>query len=388
MANKKIPSGGKQRDDPIEAVKRKIFLIATPLGCLSMLVVWGLGLKHNDLSVSAVYFLPVLAILLLLLIALLWRQTIRLRTFELTMYALVMVYALGEFISIILTVILANGSFGGDFTLWLPFVYILSFLILDTNQAMQLSALFFASMLVLGLVACLDSLSKGLVFPNLDLLVQIYFASAFYITLLYLVARIKERYLSQRMVAEDMSKLAMIDSLTQVDNRRLLNQLLEEEVKRAERHHMPLSILLFDLDWFKKINDTLGHNTGDKVLQEVALLLRQNVRTSDPFGRWGGDEFLCMAINSGGDAAVELAERLREALQRHRFSTVNKVSASFGVTTYQKGDTPETLIRRADLGLYKAKAGGRNRVEVVLAGITLPLFEGEKPYSNPDDEAE
>ncbi len=113
-----------------------------------------------------------------------------------------------------------------------------------------------------------------------------------------------------------MSKLAMTDSLTQVDNRRLLNQLLQEEVTRAERHNLPLSILLFDLDRFKSINDSFGHNTGDEVLQEVAQQLRQAIRTSDPFGRWGGDEFLCLATNTDGKQAVELAERLRDALQQ------------------------------------------------------------------------
>jgi diguanylate cyclase (GGDEF)-like protein len=248
--------------------------------------------------------------------------------------------------------------------------------------------LFFCSTLVLGLAAWLHFLFIGLTFQNVSFLVEVYFASAFYIVILYLVARMKERYITQSAVADNMSKLAMIDSLTQVHNRRLLNQFLQEEVNRAERHNLPLSILLFDLDWFKKINDTLGHNTGDKVLQEVAQLLRQNIRTSDPFGRWGGDEFLCLAINSGGEQAVELAERLREAVQRHKFSAVAKVTASFGVTAFQKGDTPETLVRRADLGLYKAKASGRNRVEAVRAGITLPLFEGEKPFPMPDENME
>ena len=102
----------------------------------------------------------------------------------------------------------------------------------------------------------------------------------------------------------------------------------------------------------------------------------------------GGDEFLGLAINSDGKQAAELADRLREALERHHFSTVKKVTASFGVTAYQRGDTPETLIRRADLGLYKAKADGRNRVEVVLAGVTLPIFEGEKPSPTPNDEGD
>jgi diguanylate cyclase (GGDEF)-like protein len=301
---------------------------------------------------------------------------------------LVLAYALCEFVSIVISIILTNGSFSPNFTLWLPFVYILSFLILNTNRALLLSALFFLTTLIFGLASYMRFLLNGLAFPNISLLVQVYFASVFYITVLYLVARLKEGYISERAVADAMSKLAMTDSLTQVGNRRLLTQLLREEVSRAERHNLPLSILLFDLDWFKGINDSFGHNTGDEVLQEVAQQLRQSIRISDPFGRWGGDEFLCLATNTDGEKAVELAERLRDTLQRHHFSTVDKVTASFGVTTYRKGDSPETLIRRADLGLYKAKAGGRNRVEVVLAGVTPPLFEGEKPYPVLKDEVD
>ena len=235
-------------------------------------------------------------------------------------------------------------------------------------------------------MACLYFLVNQLAIQNIDLLVEVYSASAFYIAVLYLVARIKERYASELAVADDMSKLAMTDSVTQLNNRRLLNHYLKEEVNRAERHNQPLSILLFDLDLFKRINDTFGHNAGDEVLHEVAQLLRQIVRTSDPFGRWGGDEFLCLATNTSGEKAAELAERLREAVQQHDFGVAGKITASFGVTSYQKGDKPETLIRRADLGLYKAKACGRNRVEAVRAGITLPLFEGEKPYMVLEDE--
>jgi diguanylate cyclase len=380
MAIKKSFSGGKPQDDPIDAVKRRMFQVATPVGSLVIMVVWWMGLKQKSLTISDIYFLPVLSILLLLLVILLWRQVIPLRTYELVMYTAVLAFEFFEFVSIIIMILMGQGTFGADFSLWLSFVYILSFLILSTNRALLISTLFFFSTLILGLTAYLDLLFRGLTFPHGWFLVQVYFASAFYISVLYLVARIKEHYFSQRAVADDMVKLAMVDSLTQVDNRRLLNQILENEVNRAERHNLPLSALLFDLDLFKRINDSLGHNTGDKVLKEVAQLLRQNIRASDPFGRWGGDEFLCLAINSDGEQAVELAERLREAVQAHQFNAVNKVTASFGVTTFQKGDTPETLIRRADLGLYKAKAGGRNRVEVVLAGITLPLFEGEKPY--------
>lgn len=385
MSIKKISPGEKLILDPIAAVKRRIFLVATPVGILIMLFVWVTGLRQGDISWLNTFILPLLASFFLTLVLLLWSDVITLRTFELIVYASVMAYALCDFASVIITTILTNGTFNTSLILWLPFVYILGFLILSTNRALWLSALFFLSTLLLGATACLYFLVNGLAIQNIDLLVEVYSASAFYIAVLYLVARIKEHYASELVVADDMSKLAMTDSVTQLNNRRLLNHYLKEEVNRAERHNQPLSILLFDLDLFKKINDTHGHNAGDEVLHEVAQLLRQIVRTSDPFGRWGGDEFLCLATNTTGEKAVELAERLRDAVQQHNFGVAGKVTASFGVTSYQKGDKPETLIRRADLGLYKAKAGGRNRVEAVRAGITLPLFEGEKPYMVPED---
>ena len=380
MAINKILIGGKPQEDPIEAAKRKVFLIGTPLGVLSVLAVWGLGLRQNDISVANIFILPLLAMAFLILTVLYWWKVISLRVFELILYGLVLAYALYDFGLVIITTALLNGTFSPSFTLWLPFVYILSFLVLSTNRAMLLSALFLLATLISGLATCIRFLALGRAFPNISLLVQIYFASAFYIAVLYLISRIKELYISEHVIASDMSKLAMIDSLTQVDNRRLLTQLLKEEVTRAERHNLPLSVLLFDLDRFKEINDSFGHNTGDEVLQEVARELRQAIRTSDPFGRWGGDEFLVLATNTDAKQAVELAERLRENLEKCQFRTAGKVTASFGITTYQVGDSPETLIRRADMGLYKAKSGGRNRVEAVIAGTTLPLFEGEKPY--------
>lgn len=360
MTINKVLNGGKPQADPIEVAKRKVYLIGTPVGILSILVVWGIGLKQNDMTVSSLFILPLLAILFLVMVALLWRHSIHLRTFELTVFGLVLVYALVEFASIIIKTTLTKDPFTGNFTLWLPIVYILSFLILRIDRALLFSSLFFLATLAMGVVSCIYFLLVGSAFPNITLLVQVYFASAFYTAVLYLVARLRERYISERVIADDMSKLAMTNSLTQVDNRRLLNQLLQEEVTRAARHHLPLSVLMLDLDRFKNINDSFGHNAGDKVLQEVAQQIRQSLRTSDPFGRWGGDEFLCLATSTDGGQAVELAERLREFLQQCQFTTVGKVTASFGVTTYQKGDTPETLIRRADMGLYKAKACGRN----------------------------
>ena len=380
MAINKVLIGGKAPEDPIEAAKRKIFLIGTPVGVLSILAVWGIGLAQNKITIANIFILPLLAFVFLSLDILYWQEIIALRVYELIIYGCVVAYTLFEFGSIIITTTLLNDSFSPGFTLWMPFVYIMSFLVLGTNRALYISIFFFLATLIFGVASVIHFMAGGQVFPNISLLMQVYFASAFYIAVLYLVSRIKDIYLSDHVIAGDMSKLAMIDSLTQVDNRRLLTQLLKEEVTRAERHALPFSVILFDLDHFKHINDSLGHNSGDEVLREVAGQLRQDIRTSDPFGRWGGDEFLVLAINTDGKQAVELAERLRESLEKCTFRTAGKVTASFGITTYQVGDSPETLIRRADMGLYKAKSNGRNRVESVLGGITLPLFEGEKPY--------
>jgi diguanylate cyclase (GGDEF)-like protein len=383
MAINKILDGGKPQSDPIEAAKRKLFLVGTPVGVLSILAVWAIGLEQNTITTANIFILPVLAVVFLGLTILYWQQIIPLRVFELIVYGMVLAYGLSQFAATLMTITFIDTSSSPTFMLWLPFIYILSFLILRANRALLLSTLFLLATLILGIAACLHFLAEGLTFPNITLLVQIYFAGGFYIAVLYLVSHIKELYFSEHGLADKMSKLAMIDSLTQVDNRRLLTQLLKEEVTRAERHHLPLSVLLFDLDRFKTINDSFGHNIGDEVLQAVAGALHQAIRTSDPFGRWGGDEFLVLATNTDEQQAVELAERLREVLENCTFSAAGKVTASFGITTYQNGDSPETLIRRADMGLYKAKSGGRNRVEAVVAGVTLPLFEGEKPYPAP-----
>jgi diguanylate cyclase (GGDEF)-like protein len=388
MATQNDQTGGELNDDPIDSAKRKLYLLATPIGVLVILAVWAIGLIQKRLPFPAIVVLPALASFFLLLVLLLWQQLISQRTFELALYLLVVSYGLMEFIIILESILHRDGSFNPDFIIWLPFVYILGFLTLKARRALVISIVFYVITLALGLAGWAYFRVSGLAFPNTFLLVQVYLAGIFYIAISYLIALVMERYDSERIMADDMSRLAKTDALTQLDNRRVLAQCLKEEVKRAERYKQPLSVLLFDLDKFKRINDYFGHNTGDEVLQEVARQLRENLRTSDPFGRWGGDEFLCLATNTTRDQALELAERLREAVQRCVYEPVGQLSASFGVTAYLPGDTPETLIRRADLGLYKAKASGRNRVIVVEPGITLPIFEGERPSPPRQDEGD
>jgi len=155
---------------------------------------------------------------------------------------------------------------------------------------------------------------------------------------------------------------ATTDKLTELANRRQLEQRAETEVARAHRYNTALSLILIDLDHFKQVNDKEGHPMGDAVLVEVAKLLRRMVRTSDLPGRWGGEEFMVLVPGTNEEQALILAEKLRKAFENHQYPSSQKITASFGVSLCKEGDTLETLLRKADEALYEAKRQGRNRV--------------------------
>ncbi|MFO0762449.1 MAG: GGDEF domain-containing protein [Byssovorax sp.] len=166
---------------------------------------------------------------------------------------------------------------------------------------------------------------------------------------------------------EEIYRLMTEDGLTQVQNKRAFENALEREVSRAGRYERPLSLLVFDLDHFKKINDTLGHLAGDAVLRQVGGLLKANVRREDVLARVGGEEFALLLPEVGIDAARGVAEKLRSLIHRtpsHFEDHTIALSASFGVAALDR-DRPMTataLYQAADERLYLAKNGGRNRV--------------------------
>jgi diguanylate cyclase (GGDEF)-like protein len=154
-----------------------------------------------------------------------------------------------------------------------------------------------------------------------------------------------------------------VDALTQIPNRRALEEALGAEISRAQRFEHELAVLLLDLDHFKKANDTHGHVAGDRLLCEVARLLASGAREGDTVARWGGEEFVAVLPETSLDGAVQLAERLRVAVGRVSLGALH-VSASCGVASFHPGDTPETLLAAADAALYRAKESGRNRTEI------------------------
>lgn len=160
---------------------------------------------------------------------------------------------------------------------------------------------------------------------------------------------------------QKMSNLASIDRLTNIYNRRKFEELLTEEYNYFKRYSRPLSGIYFDIDFFKKINDTYGHDIGDEVLISVAGLVKSHIRDSDIFARWGGEEFIILLPETQSNDAFTLAEQLRTIIEMHSFNKVKRVTISMGVTQLKK-EQLKSFIKRMDLALYEAKHSGRNQV--------------------------
>ncbi|WCM40749.1 diguanylate cyclase [Thermus antranikianii] len=171
------------------------------------------------------------------------------------------------------------------------------------------------------------------------------------LSLTFLLARFRELHGQMRFWREQ----ALTCPLTGLPNRRALEMALEREAARVERGEAPFALVLLDLDDFKQVNDTCGHQEGDRLLKEVAQYLVTHVRQGDLVGRWGGEEFALLLPKTPGEEAMQVAERLRQGLKRLG------VTGSFGVAVYE-GDLKD-LFQKADRALYLAKEGGKDRVE-------------------------
>ncbi|ART79979.1 diguanylate cyclase [Oceanisphaera avium] len=188
------------------------------------------------------------------------------------------------------------------------------------------------------------------------------YSFAYLLGALLLAVIITSSYWMRRLNAlnERLNHMAHTDALTQLTNRNGLN--LKNEVERAQRYQHPLSIILFDIDHFKKVNDNYGHLVGDQVLVELSQLLKNNLRQVDIICRWGGEEFLVICFETNLEQTVHLAELLIDKVRHHYFKEVGEITISGGVAQVQSTDSAESLTKRADDCLYEAKRAGRDRV--------------------------
>ncbi|MDQ3368775.1 MAG: diguanylate cyclase [Myxococcota bacterium] len=191
-----------------------------------------------------------------------------------------------------------------------------------------------------------------------------------------LEAKIHERTHELAEANSRLAQLAVTDGLTNLYNHRHFHERLTLEVERSQRSGLPLSLLMLDVDHFKRFNDTFGHPAGDEVLRQLARVLADTRRANDVVARYGGEEFAVILVDTAKFTAAKVAERVRERIYAHDFSEaaphVGKLSVSIGVATFPEdsGDA-EALVRAADTALYAAKHAGRNRV--VLATESLAI---------------
>lgn len=163
---------------------------------------------------------------------------------------------------------------------------------------------------------------------------------------------------------------ALTDPLTGAYNRRYMNEYLEALVSRAQRHPLVASLLMIDADHFKPINDELGHDQGDRVLQQIVQIIGKRLRQGDKLFRCGGEEFVLVLEDTEAAGAMVVAEDIRRNIEEAAILPSHKVTVSIGVSQYQEGQTVDSWIKAGDVGMYQAKAGGRNRVE---AAVTTPV---------------
>lgn len=204
-----------------------------------------------------------------------------------------------------------------------------------------------------------------------DLNQQVDFLGEFSLAFNHLIEVLRDKETLQNKYQESLQtinalleKQATTDPLTGIFNRLKFTKLLEVEICRAQRYKSPLGIIMFDIDKFKQINDSYGHQAGDSVLVDIARVIKANVRTTDVFARWGGEEFMIIAPGCRLEQSRQFADMLRLRVGQHPFSVLQPVTASFGVAAFKPDDTEISLTNRADQALYRAKADGRNRVEV------------------------
>jgi len=196
-----------------------------------------------------------------------------------------------------------------------------------------------------------------IIMKNMKLLFIILTLLALFLTTIFIIVLIHEKKKQKAM-----HDFAVHDALTKIYNRHGVNEILNQKLEESKRDMKDFSVIFFDIDLFKKVNDIYGHDMGDYVLENIANIVSNEIRASDIFARWGGEEFIIFLPNTKITNAIKLAEKLRILIQEHAFSNIERVTCSFGVTQLKEQDSKSSFLKRVDSLLYEAKASGRNIV--------------------------
>ncbi len=338
--------------DTVTAVRRRVAgyaLYAAILGSGGSLVLATLAGQNGWIEYT---MLPVILLVSIATQVLLWQNRLSVRTVEVFFALSLAAYQITSLISYALSGAMYQNGFSST-ALWFPLFYPIAFMIFKTRTAMRVSLAYYLVALAFGLIGLA---LHGPPNPNVsNSLMQFYVANPAYLLLFYVYIQWRKEYTSMRYMAHT-------DTLTGLPNRRQMQQLLQNELARANRYTAPFAVLLVDLDFFKEVNDQFGHAVGDEVLKEVGLRLSKALRVPDTLARWGGEEFMVLAPATSDPQACELAERLAQVVRETPFIGKIQLTTSIGVACHRPGDTSEDMINRADRALYRAKHLGRNSV--------------------------
>lgn len=350
-----------ERDHRLDGLKRQFMLLTLPLVSVAALAEWVIH-RPSGGPISALLLIG--AVVPFGLDLLLWWKRRSLRFVETVILA-------GVGAAMILLLYEALFSTGAQslerFTTFYPWVTVSMaaiFLVLGNNRATWVASIIYLGMLALGVIYIVTTKLAGEQPVLTGPLLQFYLSNAVLICLLVFYGQMRHQYERTRSLARSMSTLAHTDPLLGIPNRRQLHALIQQEVQLAEYGGAPATLIMFDLDRFKQVNDTFGHEAGDQVLQTATVAVRQTLRAADKIGRWGGDEFIVLVQVENMTQAHQLAQRLGEAVHQRLSERCWRVTISLGVAQYQPGDTVESWVNRADQAMYQAKQTGRNRVVV------------------------
>ena len=182
------------------------------------------------------------------------------------------------------------------------------------------------------------------------------------IIMLDIILTLESYHYAKYRFEKELKKMIVTDELTGIYNRRKFEEAIQFEMQRSDRHNTGLCLLMMDIDHFKSVNDTYGHPVGDQVLKTLTRTVKQILRKTDYFVRFGGEEFVIIATDTRLEGARKIGEKVRQRVENHHFETVRHITISIGVAEYREGDSKERLLARADKALYQAKQGGRNQV--------------------------
>lgn len=351
---------------PLQTLKRRIYLIISSFSLLTSLIGLVIYLQIVEpashvvvvsiLTLSAVYHASAIILLLTRRIAL-----DKVCSPLILMSAVVIFTLLGHALYVGYPSNVAQLTLVGMYV-WLPILHLFTFLAADARRALRLSLGLLSFTVVFTLPHALSTIPSSNALDGFSALGNIYLSHGVMITCLYFLASYQNYMHQAEGKATVLKRLAYTDALTGIANRRQIELYISNEILREQRYGRVFSLILIDIDDFKVVNDSYGHDVGDRVLATLADLLQSRTRASDHVGRWGGEEFIIVAPETDLREACALAEHICTYSRNASLLDDHPLTLSLGVASFQADDSVISLIKRADEALYTAKQSGKDRV--------------------------